>query len=112
MRRGWGCGSGEGRRVPRRAGGRFGSSPGVKVRLESDEGVADAGRAAEFGGGVGDGAVFQLEKLRQLGAIEFAHAFLDVLEQDEIEEGLKLGVVMGEDVGLVGVGALLPGDRR
>ena len=65
--------------------------------LEADEGGADLVGVAELRRALADGAVFQFQQRAQLGAIEFADAFLHILRQHEIDEGAKLAVMVGED---------------
>ena len=50
---------------------------------------------------VADGAVSQLQKMRQLRLVEFANALADVLRQDEIEKGLKLQIIVAVIKGLL-----------
>ena len=65
--------------------------------METGENCFDFVRlAAEVGHGVGDGVViFQPQQRVQFGLFQFLHAFGDVVLEDEVEEGLLLGVELG-----------------
>ncbi len=67
--------------------------------------------ATKLGGGIADGPVFQFEEVRQLGPVEFSDALLDVLREDEFQEGLCLPIILRGYQRPAGVGAFLAGDR-
>jgi hypothetical protein len=71
------------------------------VPLESHEGITDARHPTQFACRVLDTPVLEFEKVRQLGLIQFAHAFPHILREHEIEEGGELGIESIEDRGAV-----------
>ena len=56
--------------------------------------------------------VFQAEQGRQFVLVQFFHADIDVVGQDEVEEVLLFAVEAGQDVGPGVVGAFLAGEGR
>jgi hypothetical protein len=68
----------------------------IKMPLKSNKCVAYLSHAAELSRRIAHGPVLQLQQMRQFGPIQFADAFLDVLEEDEIQKCLKLLIVAGE----------------
>jgi len=74
--------------------------------LKAGEDPRDFLGLAQLGDGVADGVVvLELEKRRELVAVEFADADLDVLGENKVEKRLLLGIEARSDVvfGLDGV---------
>ena len=82
----------------------------IKVFLKAREEAADFSGRAEVGNGVGDGVVLQLDQGRELGLVQFAYTYLDVLRQNEVQESLLLGIAVRVDSGL-GLAGADPGKR-
>jgi hypothetical protein len=51
--------------------------------LKPNKGVANLRHATKLRRRITDGSVFQLQQVRQLGLIQFADAFFDVLREDQ-----------------------------
>ena len=65
---------------------RFGIWALIKMPLEAEEQISDFIDPTQDIRSIRDGVVLQLNQVRQSGLVQFLHACVNVLEQDELQK--------------------------
>ena len=83
----------------------------IQEPLEADEGLVDGLGVAQVLDGVVEGfSVFESEEGGEFGGIEFFDSGLDVVGEDEFEEGLLFAVELAADGEAGAGGAFFPSE--